>query len=267
MLVDSHCHLDLLGSLDEINELLIKAKAENIIAVQTISTKIKDFHKIIDIANKFRNVFASIGVHPNEVEDIIAAQDLLNVINSSEKVTAIGETGLDYYYETKDKKKQILSFEQHIIASQSIKREKNKQMPVIVHSREAESDSVAILSDYMNSYAFPALIHCFTASKDFATKILDLGLYISISGIVTFKNAAFLEEIVRFTPLDRLLIETDSPYLAPVPMRGKKNQPAFVKYVAEKIAVIKEKDFEEICHITTENFFTLFANAKIVNNI
>lgn len=175
------------------------------------------------------------------------------------KIIGIGETGLDYYYQTTNKVTQILSLEQHILASQQTK------LPIIIHTRDAEQDTLDVLSSEIKNYHFPGLIHCFTASKHFAKKMLDLGMYISIAGIVTFKNAIDLQEIVRYIPLDRLLIETDSPYLAPIPMRGKQNEPAFVQYVAEKIADLKEIAIINVANATTNNFINLFSKANLNN--
>lgn len=254
--IDSHCHLDLLLEKNDLNEVIDRARKNEVKYIQTICTKLKEFPKILQIVEENEGIFASVGVHPNEIEEIVN-HDILVELASHPKVIGIGETGLDYYYKTVTKKNQINSFIQHIITSQQIK------LPVIIHTRDAEIDTVDILTAEMKNATFPALIHCFTSTTEFARQMLNIGLYISIAGIVTFKNAAELKEVVKFVPLDRLLIETDSPYLAPVPMRGKQNEPAFVKYVAEYIAELKSISVEQVASQTTANFFALFSKADL----
>ncbi|KAJ6644977.1 putative metal-dependent hydrolase YcfH [Pseudolycoriella hygida] len=249
MLADSHCHLNMLDG--DLSEILERARSNGVKYIQTICTTMEELPTIIGVAEKYENIFASCGVHPNEVKEIVSYETII-AHSKHQKIIGIGETGLDYYYQTTDKDKQISSLLEHIKASAY------RQLPIIIHTREAEEDTRDILTSEMKNSPFPALIHCFTASKVFAKKMLDLGMYISIAGIVTFKNAHDLQEIVRYIPLDRLLIETDSPYLTPVPMRGKKNEPAFVWYVAKKIAELKEKSFEEVATATTQNFLSLF---------
>lgn len=253
VLIDSHCHLDMLGGHSELELFIEKARQSNVHYMQTICTRLDNFPVILEIAEKFKNVFASVGVHPNEVgNDICTAKELLNLAKHP-KVIGLGETGLDYYYGKADHKQlQIENFRQHILASSE------SGLPVIVHSRDAEDDTTSIISEMTKQKPFPFLIHCFTASKEFAVKILDLGGYISVAGIVTFKNASALQEIVKYIPLDRLLVETDSPYLAPVPMRGKQNEPAFTSYVANYIAELKGITPEEVAAQTTKNFTNLF---------
>ncbi len=268
IIVDSHCHLDMLqdqGKSQAENKLqtdaiVQRATESNIAYMQTICTRLDNFANILDIAKRYNNVFASVGVHPSEVDkDIVTSEDLLKLA-SDNKVISFGETGLDYFYNKSvpHQELQRRSFENHIEASQN----STASMPIIVHTRDADDDTAAIISTNMKRKTFPALIHCFTASADFARKMLDLGVYISVSGIVTFKNAKDLQEIVKFLPLDRILVETDSPYLAPVPHRGKTNEPAFTKHVVEFIADLKEVPSEKIASATTENFFNLFSRAK-----
>ncbi|OZG32535.1 DNA-binding protein [Rickettsia endosymbiont of Culicoides newsteadi] len=257
ILIDSHCHLNMLK--EDLSAIISRAENNNVKYMQTICTTIEELPDILEIAVRYGNVFASCGVHPNEVKEIVSCETIMEYCNHP-KIIGIGETGLDYYYQTSDKHQQISSFGQHIQASQST------GLPIIVHTREAEQDTIDILSSEMQNTAFHGLIHCFTASKHLAKKMLDLGMYISIAGIVTFKNATDLQDIVRYIPLDRLLIETDSPYLAPVPMRGKQNEPAFVKYVAEKIAEIKETNLETVANATTTNFISLFSKTHLVVN-
>ncbi|WP_341763980.1 TatD family hydrolase [Candidatus Tisiphia endosymbiont of Beris chalybata] len=253
-LVDSHCHLNMLKN--NLSEILSNAQNNGVKYMQTICTTIEELPDIISIAEQYDNIFASCGVHPNEVKEIIPYEAIINYSHHP-KIIGIGETGLDYYYNTTEKANQISSL------IEPIKAASLSQLPIIIHTREAEEDTNDILSTEMKNSPFPGLIHCFTASKYFAKKMLDIGMYISIAGIVTFKNAQDLQEIVRYIPLDRLLIETDSPYLAPNPMRGKPNEPAFVKYVAEKIAELKGIGFNEVARITTRNFTTLFTKANL----
>lgn len=257
MLVDSHCHLDLVAEKEELDGVIKRAVEGGVGYMQTICTSLGNFPVILAIAEKYPNIFASIGIHPNEVKNQTTSHQQLTMLASHPKVIGLGETGLDYYYETASRLAQIACFKEHIIAAQAT------TLPVIVHTRDAEQDTIDIITNEMKNAPFKALIHCFTASKYLATKMLDLGAYISIAGIVTFKNAESLKEVVRFVPLDRLLIETDSPYLAPVPMRGKQNEPAFVKFVANCIADLKGIEAEEVASKTTENFFALFSKAKV----
>ncbi|MFK7967594.1 MAG: TatD family hydrolase [Rickettsiaceae bacterium] len=256
ILVDSHCHLDMLTEYDSHDNIVKRAFDSNVHYMQTICTKLENISKILAIAENYSNVFASVGVHPSEVNRLITIQELIN-LSKHPKIIGLGETGLDYYY-NKDHSQQQLqrkSFEEHIKASCE------SNLPVIVHTREAESDTYDIMNSYKKMHNFPGLIHCFTASENFARKVLDLGFYISIAGIITFKNAEELRSIVKFIPLDRLLLETDSPYLAPVPQRGKTNEPSYVKYVAQVISDLKEVTLEECAEQTTKNFFTLFSKA------
>lgn len=254
--VDSHCHLDMLSEYDIHDNIISRANQHGVKYIQTICTKLDELSQILAIAEKYPNVFASVGVHPSEVNQFVKADELVKLAKH-EKIIGLGETGLDYHY-NEDKTQQDLQrkvFEQHILASCQ------NQLPIIVHTRDAEDDTYDIISSYKKSHDFSGLIHCFTASELFAQKILDLGFYISIAGIITFKNAEILRSIVKFIPLDRILIETDSPYLAPVPNRGKTNEPSYVRYVAEAIADIKNISIEECARQTTDNFFKLFTHA------
>lgn len=260
IIVDSHCHLDMLKDYDSTDNIVTRAKEADVQYLQTICTRLDNFKNILSIAKKYDSVFASVGVHPSEVKEVTPAKKLVELANH-EKVIGLGETGLDYFY-NKDAEHQEIqreSFEQHIIASQE------NNLPIIVHTRDAEDDTLNIIKECKKIQDFPGLIHCFTASKEFATKMLDLGMYISISGIVTFKNAIDLQEAAKFIPLDRMLVETDSPYLAPVPKRGKTNEPSYTKYVAEFVAQLKGLDVEEVAEQTTNNFFNLFSKAQISN--
>jgi TatD DNase family protein len=257
IIVDSHCHLDMLTEYDSLDNIIERAGDANVKYLQTICTRLDKFNEILAIAKKYDNVFASLGIHPSEVEEVTKAETLIN-LSKDEKVIGLGETGLDYFYnkEQEHQKMQCESFQQHIIAAQETK------LPLIIHTRDAEDDTIKLLSENKKIKDFPGLIHCFTASKEFATKMLDLGMYISISGIVTFKNAENIREALKYIPVDRLLVETDAPYLAPVPKRGKTNEPSYTKYVAEFIAEQKSLNLEKFAEQTTNNFFKLFSKAK-----
>ena len=257
IIVDSHCHLDMLNDYDNIDNTISRASEAGVKYLQTICTRLDNFDNILAIAKKYDNVFASIGIHPSEVEELTTANSLVELA-LDEKVIGLGETGLDYFYnkELNHQRLQRDSFEQHIIAAQE------NALPVIIHTRDAEDDTIGIISENKKFKDFPALIHCFTASKEFASKALDLGMYISISGIVTFKNADNIRQALQYIPLDRILVETDSPYLAPVPKRGKTNEPSYTKYVIEFLAELKNITPEELAAQTTDNFFKLFTKAR-----
>ena len=256
MLVDSHCHLNYKGLRDDVDGAVARARSAGVGAMLTINTRLSEFEEVLDIARKYDDIFCSVGVHPHEAEahEDVTLEDLIGRADDP-LVVAIGETGLDYYYDHSPRDKQRASFRSHIGAA------RDTGLPVIVHTRDADEDCAAILEDEMGKGAFTGVIHCFTASEDFARKALSLGLYISISGIVTFNKADDLRAVVRDIPLDRLLIETDAPFLAPVPKRGKANEPAFVAYVANKVAEVKGMTVDELARVTTDNFFTLFSKA------
>jgi len=260
ILIDSHCHLNMVAEKEDLDVIVKRAIASDVAYMQTICTTLEELPEILHIAEKYDNIFASVGVHPNEVREVVSSEIIVSLTRHP-KIIGIGETGLDYYYSTDNKDNQSLSFNNHIQAAQQT------NLPIIVHTRDAEQDTIDILTNKMQESPFSGLIHCFTASENLAQKMLDIGLYISIAGIITFKNAQSLQDIIRFIPLERLLIETDSPFLSPVPMRGKSNEPAFVKYVAEKIAEIKGITLEEVAKVTSQNFTNLFSktNLTIVN--
>lgn len=253
MIVDSHCHLDYPPMCDDVDSVLKRAHDSDVKILQTICTKISEFDKVKAIADKYQNVYCSVGMHPHEVqkEGVISVEKLKGLA-SGKKVIGIGETGLDYYYEHSPRDMQKESFRNHIAVSRDLK------MPIIVHTRDAEKDTIDILSSEMEKGEFPGLIHCFSGSEWLAKSALDLGLYISVPGIITFKTAGDLRETIKKVPVDRLLVETDSPFLAPVPMRGKKNEPAYVKYVVECLADLFGKTPSFIAEQTTENFLRLF---------
>lgn len=254
MLVDSHCHLNMKEFADDLPQIIANAKASGVSLMQTICTRSSDFPDIIAIAEKYPEIYASFGIHPHEVEKepLLSVEEIIAYTNHP-KVIGVGETGLDYYYEHSPRDIQKESFINHIKASA------HTNLPVIVHSRNADEDTISIMSSEMKANVFPGLIHCFSSTKEIATAALDIGLYISIAGILTFKNAEDLRATMKFVPLDRILIETDAPYLAPIPMRGKRNEPAFVKHVAQMLAQVKDLSFEDIAEATTENFKKLFS--------
>ena len=256
MLVDSHCHLEYKGLVEDQAEVLARARAAGVGAFLNISTRQSEWDQVVATAAREPDVFASVGIHPHEAD---AHQDLGRAVlleaTRHPKVIAIGETGLDYYYDKSDREAQKSLFRMHI----DVARE--TQLPLVIHTRDAEADTHAILAEEMRKGAFPALIHCFTASAEFGAKMLDLGLTISISGIVTFKNAKELQQISKEIPQDRLLVETDSPFLAPVPHRGKPCEPAFVSDTARFIAGLRSEDPDKLAAYTTTNFRNLFTKA------
>jgi len=254
MLVDSHCHLNTKELLPDLDSVVARAMNAKVECFQTICTKLEEIPEILEIVDKYKNIYCSIGVHPHEVEksEAITVDTLIKLSNSHPKIIGIGETGLDYYYERSQRDIQQDAFRSHIHTSQATNK------PLIVHSRSADDDTIEILRSEMNNKPYKGLIHCFSSTKKLAEASLDMGLYISIAGIVTFKNADDLRDAVLYVPLDRLLIETDSPYLAPIPFRGQTNEPALVEHVARKIAEIKGVSFEEVARVTTENFYRLF---------
>ena len=257
IIVDSHCHLDMLIEYDSLDAIVQRASDSNVKYLQNICTNLDDFDNILNIAKQYDNVFASVWIHPSEVTKIHAAEELVT-LSKHPKVIGLGETGLDYFY-NKDEAQQNLqrsSFYEHVLASQQ------NNLPVIIHARDAEDDTCRILEEGKKNKDFPGLIHCFTASKEFATKMLDLGMYISISGIVTFKNAENIRDALKYIPIDKILVETDSPYLAPVPRRGKTNEPSYTKYVVEFLAELKGVSVDKMAEQTTNNFFQLFSKAK-----
>jgi TatD DNase family protein len=258
MLVDSHCHLNFPDFKEDFEQVLNRAELAGVRVMQTICTKVTEFEVILNIAEKYNNIYCSIGVHPNETgeQQLLTAEEIIEY-SSHPKVIGIGETGLDFYYENSPKDLQIKSFRKHIKAARVT------GLPIIVHTRDADVETIDILQEEMKQGEFKGLIHCFSTSKELAEKAMELGLYISISGIVTFKKATELQEIVKDLPLERLLVETDAPYLAPTPYRGKRNEPAFTKHTAEFIASLKNIPYSEVEKVTTQNFFSLFSKANL----
>ena len=256
MLIDSHCHLNYPGLVEDQVGVLARARAAGVTGMLGISTKQHEWHDVIAIAEREPDVWATVGIHPHEA-DAYADIDTAKLVEAAAhpRVIGIGETGLDYYYDHSDRAQQQRSFRSHIAASRAT------GLPLIVHTRDAEADTTAILREEMGKGAFPGVIHCFTASREFAETALDLGFYISLSGIVTFKNARDLQETAKIVPANRLLIETDAPFLAPVPMRGKTCEPAFVAHTARFVAELRGVSPEELMRATADNFFNLFGKA------
>ena len=251
-MIDSHCHLDQEPLLEDLEEVIKRSKNVGINKLLTICTTLKSFDTIKMLVEKDQMIFGTFGIHPHETEaDVVEKDSIIKNINENKKIIGIGETGLDFFYNHSNKERQIESFKEHIEASIALKK------PIIIHSRSAENDTFNILKSY-NKNELKILMHCFTGSLEFSKKLISLGAYFSASGIITFKNSIELQNTFKTIPLDKLLIETDSPFLAPIPMRGKKNEPSFIKYTVEKIALIKEKTVEQIVHHTTQNFNNLF---------
>jgi TatD DNase family protein len=253
IVVDSHCHLDFPDFADELDAVVERAAAAGVCRMVTICTHLSRFEAVRAIAERFDSVYCSIGVHPHEAgpEGIADPAALVDRIDHA-KVVAIGETGLDYYYEHSPRDAQRTSFRAHIAAA------RETGLPLIVHTRDADADTMAILAEEVAAGPFPGVIHCFSTSRELAEKAIELGFYISLSGIITFKAADDLRATVRDLPLDRLLVETDAPYLAPMPNRGKRNEPAFVVHTAARVAELKGVDPEQLGQITTKNFYNLF---------
>ena len=253
-MIDSHCHLDHEPLLNDLSNVIKRSKEVGIKKLLTISTSYESFDRIKNIIQKDEMIYGTIGIHPHETtKNKITSDIIVKNITEYEKIIGIGETGLDFYYNNSDKNDQINSFKEHIEAS--IKT----NSPLIIHSRDAEVETFEILSKYKNQN-LKILMHCFTGSKDFAKKLITLNAFFSASGIITFKNSLELQETFKFLPLDRILIETDSPFLAPVPNRGKKNEPSFIDFTAQKLADIKSISKSEIANLTTNNFNKLFFN-------
>ena len=257
MLIDSHCHLDFPELITDEAGVLARAKAAGVAAMLTIGTRLDQFERVRAIAERHDNVWCSVGVHPHEAKDEGQSDpDRLIAAARHPKVVGIGETGLDFHYDHSPRDEQAESFRTHIAAS------RQTGLPLIVHTRNADAETGDILEDEYGKGAFPGVIHCFSSGPEVARRALALGFYISISGIVTFKAAEELRTIVRDIPLDRLLVETDAPYLAPIPKRGKTNEPAFVAHTAAKVAELKGVTIAELEAATTDNFFKLFTKAE-----
>jgi TatD DNase family protein len=254
MLVDSHCHLDFPEFAPELDAVVARAQQAGVGVCVSIGTRMDGFPKVREIAERFPDVWCSVGIHPHEAEkELLDGPAALVEAAGHPKVVGIGETGLDYYYEHSPRGEQIKNFRAHIEAA------RQTGLPVIVHTRDADDDTLMVLREEMAKKPFTGLIHCFTGTKRLAEAALELGLYISVSGIATFKKSDELRAVLKDVPLERLLVETDAPFLAPMPHRGKRNEPAFVKHTAAALATLKGVSAQELEDATTANFFRLFS--------
>ena len=252
-MIDSHCHLDHEPLFSNINDVIKRSKEIGLKKILTISTNLESFENIKKIIDIDEMIYGTIGLHPHETSNNTMNTDyIVEHARKYEKIIGVGETGLDFYYENSKKNDQIESFIKHIEASIDLK------YPLIVHSRSAENETFDILNSYKNT-DIKILMHCFTGSKEFAKKLMDLNAYFSASGIITFKNSLELQETFKYINNDRILIETDSPFLAPIPMRGKKNEPSYIKYTLDKLSELKSINFDDLDAITTNNFEKLFS--------
>jgi TatD DNase family protein len=257
MFTDSHCHLNYKGLVEDQAGVLARARAAGVSTMLNISTRASEWDDVLGVAEREADVWASVGIHPHEADTHADVQAATLVERARHpRVVGIGESGLDFYYDHSDRDRQRESFRAHIAAA------RETGLPIIVHTRDAEEDTYAILADEMGKGAYPGVIHCFTASARFAAQALELGFFISLSGIVTFKNAKDLQATAKEVPADRLLIETDSPFLAPVPHRGRPCEPAFVADTARFLALLREEPVEELAARTTANFHALFTKVR-----
>jgi TatD DNase family protein len=256
MFVDSHCHLNYKGLVEQQVDVLARARESGVSAMLNISTRECEWDDVIGLAEQESDVWASVGIHPHEADQHVG-MDCAKLVEKSAhpRVVAIGETGLDYYYDKSDRAQQCTGLREHIKAS------RETGLPIIIHTRDAEADTAAILTEEMREGAFTGVIHCFTASAALARIALDLGMYISLSGIVTFKNAQDLQDVAKWLPEDRLLVETDAPFLAPIPHRGKTGEPAFVADTARFVAQLRGVATEILAQQTSDNFYNLFSKA------
>ena len=252
-MIDSHCHLDHEPLYENINEIISRSKNVGITKLLTICTNLESFNKIKEIIDLDPIIYGTFGIHPHDADKFLVSKpEIIENLQFSKKIIGIGETGLDFYYNNSDRKNQIKSFINHIEACL------DTNLPLIVHSRSAESDTFDVLNKYKNNN-LKILMHCFTGSYEFAKKLLDLNSYFSASGIITFKNSSNLRSTFENIPIEKIIVETDSPFLAPVPMRGKKNEPSFIKFTLERLAELKSTSFENMSKITTDNFNKLFS--------
>ena len=254
MIIDSHCHLDYSYLYDELDDVIKRAKYNEVKYLLTICTTLESFERIKLIINKYENVYGTFGIHPHETKKFknVDSKFILNFQRGNKKIIGIGETGLDFYYNHSEKEIQKKSFIEHINAASEL------NIPIIVHSRDAENETYEILNSERKHSDLKVLIHCFTGSKEFAKKLLDINCYISVSGIITFKNSTELVDTVSSIPIEKLLVETDSPYLAPLPYRGKSNEPSYIIHTVEKLSQIKKISKEKVITNTTNNFRKLF---------
>jgi TatD DNase family protein len=257
MLVDSHCHLNYKGLVEQQTEVLDRARSSGVTAMLNISTREREWDDVIALADQEPDIWASVGIHPHEADGHTGVDAAKLIAKAAHpRVIGIGETGLDYYYDHSDRAQQRSSFREHIHAA------RETGLPIIVHTRDAEDDTAQILSEEMAAGEYKGVIHCFTASADFARVALDLGLYISLSGIVTFKNATDLQDVAKWLPADRILVETDAPFLAPVPHRARTGEPGFVADTARFVAGLRGEGEDALADQTSKNFYRLFSKAR-----
>ncbi len=254
MIIDSHCHLNYEPMSLSLKDTIKRANEDGVKYLLTISTEDKSYNSILKIITDNKCVYGSYGIHPHEAKNhqSVKSADIIQKTKLNKKIIGIGESGLDFYYNYSEKKDQIRCFEEHIIAAQ------DTQLPLIVHSRNAEIETLEILNKRLKQKNFKVLMHCFTGTKEFAFKLIDLGAYISASGVVTFKKSYDLANTFKELPNDRILVETDSPYLAPVPLRGKPNEPSYIVHTVKFLSKLKNISFDDFSKITTKNFFNLF---------
>ena len=258
MLIDSHCHLDFEALAGDIDGVLARAAAVGVTGMVTISTLVENFSTYAAIAERYQNVWCSVGTHPHNADKELHIQtDDLVRLSAHPRCVAIGEAGLDYFYDNAPREAQATGLRRHIAASRIT------GLPLVIHSRKCDDDMAAILTEEAGQGAFPFVLHCFTAGQELARTALDLGGYISFSGIITFKNAEDIREVAKFVPADRYLVETDAPYLAPIPHRGASNEPSFVRFTAEKVAEVRGLSLEALGAETTSNFARLFAKTGL----
>jgi TatD DNase family protein len=259
MLVDSHCHLDFPDFASEVAETVARARSAGVVHMLTICTKVRKFPEVLAVAERFPDVTCSVGTHPHSAseERDITASDIVKLTHRS-RVVAIGEAGLDYFYQKSSREDQEAGFRRHIAAA------RETGLPLVIHTRDADEDTARILRDEMAKGAFKAVLHCYAGGRTLAETGIELGLYVSFSGILTFPKSNALRELAASLPLDRLLVETDAPFLAPQPNRGKRNEPAYVRHTAKVLADVRGVSEAEIAQITTANFFALFSKAKAV---
>ena len=258
MIIDSHCHLTYEPMSLSLKDTINRANKDGVKFMLTISTEDKSYDKILKIVSKYECVYGTYGIHPHEAKNHknIKTKDIQHKLNSNKKIIGVGETGLDFYYNHSEKNDQIRCFEEHIYASQENK------LPLIVHTRSAENETFNILYKHLKKKDFKILIHCFTGTRDFAFKLIDLGAYISASGVVTFKKSLDLASTFKDLPNEKILVETDAPYLAPVPLRGKPNEPSYIIHTVKFLSKLKEISYEDLSNITSKNFFNLFGKLE-----
>ena len=254
MIIDSHCHLNYEPMSLDLKKTIDRAQKDGVKYLLTISTEDKRFNEILKIVKDFDCVYGTYGIHPHEAKNHLAinSKKIVTNIKANNKIIGVGECGLDFFYNHSEKKDQIKCFEEHIIAAQET------QLPLVVHTRNAEDETLSIIKNAKKQHDFKVLIHCFTGTRDFAFKLLDLGAFISASGVITFKKSMDLANTFKDIPNDRILVETDSPYLAPVPLRGKTNEPSYIIHTVKFLSKLKEISFDDFSKITTSNFFKLF---------